>query len=452
MTLLHHHAILGTPFIEDTYSIHLNGSTGYLLSPVTNDYLFSNDVDTNYPCSLSLWFKADVADIAVVQILLGINDPANKNGLMIQRSAAEKMSTRAYDTDGANNLNRLGADGETRDTNWHLFVLTYSGAKLVTGLLNYLDKIPVTGTSSGSMPHALNADANAVLIVGAQKINGAAAGYFHDGYLKQIVIWNKVLSLNEIKEIYGMRSWNLANHSCYSNIMGWYRFENNALDSKNGHDLTPYGGLAYENVIPTLAQYSNIVCDGNSLTLGTFNNPGGKSYPTLLSEQAFLVTNKCNVTNKGVNSQTTVQMSADYATDILPCKLGGITYNYLIVWEVTNDSYYCSSDADCYTHFVTYCQTARANGWKVIALTCLPRKSAKNGCGDLAAMNASLNAINAMILAGWSTFADYLVDVRSDSRLTDYDNATYYAADGIHLIEAGYAVIVELIMNLNIFV
>jgi len=187
---------------------------------------------------------------------------------------------------------------------------------------------------------------------------------------------------------------------------------------------------------------ANVVCDGNSLTYGKAGNADGKTFPVLLEESSLAKDFNLKVINKGINAQTTPQMSADYDTDISPMKNKQVT-NILIAWECTNDLYFGANVQQAYDHFVSYCKKARMDGWKVVVMNTLPRGQLKNDGTPIVRYNAELDSVNSLIAANWQDFADAYADLRKDKRLTDYNDTTYFAKDKIHLVEKGYQVVAE---------
>jgi lysophospholipase L1-like esterase len=55
------------------------------------------------------------------------------------------------------------------------------------------------------------------------------------------------------------------------------------------------------------------------------------------------------------------------------------------------------------------------------------------------------STVNTWLRANYATFADGLVDLAADSRLTNTADTTYYVVDGVHYNAAGNAVWAELI-------
>jgi lysophospholipase L1-like esterase len=184
---------------------------------------------------------------------------------------------------------------------------------------------------------------------------------------------------------------------------------------------------------------ANIVCDGNSITLGTESNTG-KSYPALLADALYAYPT-ATVTNKGVNSQTSAQMEADAVTDIdshlQPGKL-----NILIAWELTNSLYFRRTVQQAFTDFKTYCLHRKQAGWKVVVITALYRNHIASDGTSIAVFNGEINQVNDSLKAKYKTFSDVLVDVRTNPVFTGSMSSTYSSDDGVHPNKMGYMVFV----------
>lgn len=202
---------------------------------------------------------------------------------------------------------------------------------------------------------------------------------------------------------------------------------------------------------PDLFANAVIVCDGNSLTYGhQASNPATTSYPARLQQAVPFSTNGTVVTNKGVNGQETQDMIDDAAADIDPLYNASVK-SIVVAWEVGNDIYYNGDATAAYNRFVEYCQDRQAAGWKVIAVT-VPYRDHSDCCGGVtpagdndAAYTAKRLSVNASIVANWATFADGLADIADNANLSSY-NTTYFSADRIHLTDAGYQLVADLIL------
>jgi len=173
-----------------------------------------------------------------------------------------------------------------------------------------------------------------------------------------------------------------------------------------------------------------LVVDGNSLTDGRYS-----SYP--LRTLANLG-DGWTLRNFGVNGQTTGQMLLDAKKQIDPL-IRPNRLNVLAAWEITNELRQGAPREAAYERFRRYCLDRRAAGWKVIALTVLPRTQPTLPL----TFEADRSAINADMRAHWREFADGLADVAADPRLGDAGDEldVNYFRDGIHPTPKGDVIV-----------
>lgn len=196
-----------------------------------------------------------------------------------------------------------------------------------------------------------------------------------------------------------------------------------------------------------------VVCDGNSLTRGyRSSNPPSTAYPFRLSQKSGLLT--ATVYNKGVDGQTTAQMQSDASTDIDPLYNGSVA-SILVALEVGNHLYFTGDTALVYTTFKNYCLSRKAAGWKVIVCTPYAREHSVTNSGvspagdnDAVFQTKRLHLVN-RIRNEWRDYADALVDMDANTNLATY-NTTYWDADKVHLNDAGYQLMADLVYNILI--
>ena len=184
------------------------------------------------------------------------------------------------------------------------------------------------------------------------------------------------------------------------------------------------------------------IYDGDSLTFGT-NAGVGCEYPAQVQQ---LLGNGNYWANYGIGGQTIATMLANVNSKIVPNVSLGRKRNTLTVWSGTNDIAVSGRTAAAtYADLVSYCQAARAAGFKVIVLTMLPRTTGGSGT------ETSRQTYNGLILAGWPTFADALADVGGNSTILGapnaYTNTVYYFTDQIHLTNIGYNIVAKTVTN-----
>ena len=181
-----------------------------------------------------------------------------------------------------------------------------------------------------------------------------------------------------------------------------------------------------------------IVCDGDSITFGTCAT-AGMSYPDQLVR---LLGSQWALTNSGAIGETVAQMTSTAPNLVDPCITGFDRRQIVCLFGGTNDLYFGADASTTYNRIVTYCQARQAAGWKVITFTLLPRSDG----GTPVTFEADRQTVNTSIRNNWTTFADALCDVGGDATIGApgaSTNPTYYC-DGVHLTDAGYAIVAGL--------
>lgn len=191
---------------------------------------------------------------------------------------------------------------------------------------------------------------------------------------------------------------------------------------------------------------ARFAADGNSQTVGI--NGAALSFPGRIA-----TTLGVTVTNYAVGGQSTTDMIADAATQIDAAFTG---VNILIVGEVRNHLTALDSGATARAavdSFWEYCDGRRAaaaaggtgsgQSLRIVAWNTLPAGHTSSSIG-IAALNALFDEANALMAAEWQDHVDAFVDVRSDARLTDPFNLTYFD-DDVHLTAAGDEVMKDLL-------
>lgn len=243
--------------------------------------------------------------------------------------------------------------------------------------------------SAGSIPFT-----SGTLIIGGLS---SSSTYDWPGNISEIIVFNKYLTDSEFRRVYGY--------------------------------------LAKKYIgIPTVNILGNSLSSGTGSTGGPNQTPqaGGNNLPSLLAASLGAT---ARVRTDAYPGRTAVQIfNESQAFSALTLTTSPKTIS--VVWELTNSMATQGSVYSAYEDYVRVCRAKRANGGLVVAATCLYR----GDTGNNAKNTAYTNAVNALVRANWSTFADGLADVAADARMQDYNNTTYFAADKIHLTDAGYVV------------
>jgi lysophospholipase L1-like esterase len=297
----------------------------------------------------------------------------------------------------------LESPASVNDGAWHHMCVTYDG----TTIRLYLD-----GTQVATQVYALSTVRNGNFRIASS----IGVGNYFNGSLTDTRVYGTALSAGDVTTLAG-------GGSPSSSPIRKYAFS-------EGTGTT----LANSGVSAVTGQ---LICDGNSLTFGTgSSNPTAESYPAQLV--ALLGTSWAEA-NYGVPGQSAELMNSDATTQIDPLFDSQLPKNIVIAWEgigsINNAN---DTAAQAYAAMTTYIQGRQAAGFKVIVLTTMK-------WGTITAPKEVIRqAYNALVLAN-SAGADAVVDVASDSRLSDPTNTTYFNGDTVHLTDAGYAVVAGLV-------
>lgn len=227
------------------------------------------------------------------------------------------------------------------------------------------------------------------------------------------------------------------------------------------------GGLPKIGLNPATV---NLVCAGNSLTVGNGGNGVNGDYPAQMS--LFTGMHGIVALNAGASGARTADMIVNRPTAIDARWDNTKAFNILGLWEGTNSIADGASAATAVTDMTTLisnCQTAAmsAHGkkWVIYLMTCIPRQASTNQAAT-DSLNTRLDAYNDLIRANYKTMgAKKLVDVRlagSPFNPPSYTWATFESwatAGGLfsageisshsttHLNDAGYLAIAHMVFD-----
>lgn len=144
------------------------------------------------------------------------------------------------------------------------------------------------------------------------------------------------------------------------------------------------------------------------------------------------------ILNKGINGNTTAQMLARFATDILP------TGKYVIIWGGVNSVRADVSAASIESDLQAMYDAAHVMGLVIVAINITPIKTSIYWTSG---RQTVLDAVNAWVMA---SDADYKIDAYSlleSSAGSDTLLSAYDSGDHLHLSAAGYNAVADNIYN-----
>lgn len=173
-----------------------------------------------------------------------------------------------------------------------------------------------------------------------------------------------------------------------------------------------------------------ILFEGDSLTAGANGTYPPDHYITmpLWNGSAF------TKTSDGHPGQTLLYLAQAAYANINPHYAPFSGMNVVVLWGGINDIAMGQTTPEVYSRLVSLSRHLKSLGWRVLV------------CTLFSALNFETQrvAFNGLVQNNWWQFADGIIDLASDATLGPVgacSNATYFQPDGIHLKDAGYALV-----------
>ncbi len=238
----------GTGSYNNSYSVNLDGSNGYIDCGGDADFSFTDGAGNDSAFSISAWVKLDdnlrarIASKGNMEWLFGTNSD-NRFSLYLWSND----STSAY-------IGQI--EGSTLPTGvWHHLVATYDGSNSSSGIKLYRAGSAV-GMSDGSLgTYAGMASQQGALRIGQWAVNDSAM----NGLVDEVVVFDYELTPSQVSDIYN--SGEPADISSLSPL-GWWRMGDN--NNGTGTVVTDVGSGGNAGTIVGNATFSTDVLQGDN--------------------------------------------------------------------------------------------------------------------------------------------------------------------------------------------
>lgn len=221
----------------DTYSVALNG--------VDQSVDFGNvlNIDRVSPTSISFWlyFSAYYAQPDIYPLAKADSGNAFRGWFINVNGANGFLSFYLVHTYPSNMILKQYS---VLSPGWSHVVFTYDGSGLAAGVLTYINgnlvststtSDSLTGTTVGSSSFTVNG------------IPGYRVGYLN-GNLDEVSFFDRVLSAGDVSTIYNGGT--PTDIGSMANLISWYRFENDFLDSAGSNDGSGINGPTFSTSVP----------------------------------------------------------------------------------------------------------------------------------------------------------------------------------------------------------
>ena len=199
----------GTNKVRGSYSLLFEDGSSQASWTADNNVLDFN-VDDSF--SMSAWIKkisgTSTADASIMAKLsqYSISPDTDYEGYELYLKGGKQPTFLLYQ-DGSNYLwTHGGATDEIADTDWHHILVTYNGNSDLSGVKIYIDGSAASMTQSED---SLDTDDDIVtqtdFSIGARglgRTTGVGTRNHFDGNIDEVAIWSKVLSTDEIADVY----------------------------------------------------------------------------------------------------------------------------------------------------------------------------------------------------------------------------------------------------------
>lgn len=182
-----------------------------------------------------------------------------------------------------------------------------------------------------------------------------------------------------------------------------------------------------------------LLADKRGLVLFDGDSRTNSDYPGSCMAVAAVAAKRYGWRNFAVDGATLTNMIADQATQVLSNYRAGLGNHIVVVWGGINDAAGGANAATIHGRIQTYCQAARAAGFRVVVCTEIDGQSA--GLNAVAWHGTIWPALNTLIRANYASYADGLADLGANASLQDATDGTFFEADAVHPNATGIQVV-----------
>jgi hypothetical protein len=218
---------------NNNYSLSFDGLDDVVVVPDASQLNFGNST-TDSPFSWSFWVKlrTGYSNSGIISKATGTGDIQYFMNILHTGANALKPFFRCYDNDSGNGIGYIF--DQTLSTNtWTHMAFTYDGSGSNTGMKCYLNASEITSKTASNLGSytAMHQD-GAPINIGSL----GYAGIFFDGFLDEVVCWDKELTSANVTEIYNSAAlFDARTSSISSNIVGYW-----AMEAGSGNEIVDY--------------------------------------------------------------------------------------------------------------------------------------------------------------------------------------------------------------------
>jgi hypothetical protein len=221
-----------------------------------SSFTFSNGTN-DLPFTFSVWIKRDnIGNNHTILSKTGVLAALTPFEYVFNLDSSNKLVMTLYDTSGTNQISLTSNNSlETDVGKWVHYVVTYSGSGSASGLSFYRNAIALPGTTASAGSYVTMRNSTQLLRIGNAFSSDPANKAPMNGAIEDLRIFNRVLSSNEILNLYNQGSGSrvsvtpkgVVSSGLNAGLVGWWTFD--GKDMLNGAALDKSGNGNTGNLV-----------------------------------------------------------------------------------------------------------------------------------------------------------------------------------------------------------
>jgi len=192
--------------------------------------------------SFNFWFKTS-GSINIMDLISRIQTIGNERGYSILMETTGQISVLLQSSSGTSNYIKVITDDSFNDNQWYNISISYNGSSDASGIVIYVNTIQVSTTTISN-----NLTGTIVNAIPFQFSSRNSSTNFYNGYLDEVIIYEKVLSEEEIIWRYN-EGIGIETDKGYDISKGWYvRTDSNSIDTSSWYNI---GKILITQTTPT---------------------------------------------------------------------------------------------------------------------------------------------------------------------------------------------------------
>lgn len=217
-----------------------DGVNDYIDLGDSDDFSFTNG-SNDLPCSISLWFKSDLAVGTSQRLITKFNSSGSQKEWYLNIPSSGKIQIVFQEYNSGDAIYAEGGTAYTQST-WHHVIVTYDGSGIETGIKIYLDGVDDTATQAETGTYTGMTNTSEVVRIGARGFGTGTAAEFN-GTIADVRIYDTALGAQDIFDL-------SRGYDYRTNLIGQWLTNKDDVDDYAGTNHGTNNGSTYSQDAP----------------------------------------------------------------------------------------------------------------------------------------------------------------------------------------------------------